>query len=159
MSELLLAIQAVYDALDQIGVQPAAITKNYGTPEEETIPRTAYGDGWNACAEELLDKIYGQLEVLSKGVDKNFALFALLDLGWAEGDKYILNMNDTFHYACADAEEVSKEEAPEVARLFKAHGYKGLDYWVAEKRGYDPEIPRYKARVEEVRTQERKTKC
>jgi hypothetical protein len=155
MSDILLAIKAVEDALEQIGIYPQAVTKNYGTDKEETIPRTTWQDGWNACVMEHIDKIYNQLEKLKEGVDKNFALLSLIDAGWAEGDKYILNMNDTFHYACADAEEVTKEEAKEVVELFKQHGWKGIDYWVAKKRGYDPEIPRYKERVEEVRLKEK----
>ena len=154
MSDILLAIKAVEDALDQIGIYPQSVTKNYGTDKEETTPRTTWQDGWNACNMEIPDKIYGQLKELRKGVDKNFALLSIIDAGWAEGDKYILNMNDTFHYACADEEEITKEEAEEVVRLFKRHGMKGIDYWVACKRGYDPEIPHYKEGVEQVRKAE-----
>jgi hypothetical protein len=62
-------------------------------------------------------------------------------------------MNDTFG-GYADAEEASKEEVKEIDRLFVNYGYKGITYWVAKKRGYDPKIPRHKKDVEDVRKSE-----
>jgi hypothetical protein len=154
MSNILLAIEAVENALGNIGVYPESRTENYGSKDQKTTPRTTWQDGWNACYVEILEKIFDQLRILRKEVDENFALLSLIDAGWMDEDKYVLNMNDTFHYACADCEEVNKEEAKEVVRLFKRYGFKGIDYWVAQKRGYDPEIPRYKEGVEEVRLHE-----
>jgi hypothetical protein len=154
MSEILLAIKAVEDALESIGIFPQSVTKNYGTDKEETTPRTTWQDGWNACILEHIEKIYNQLEELKKEVNEDFALLSLIDAGWVSGDEFVLNMNDTFHYACADAESVTKEQATEVVRLFKKHGMKGIDYWVACQRGYDPEIPHYKTNVEQVRALE-----
>jgi hypothetical protein len=82
------------------------------------------------------------------------ALLLIADVGWLDRGKFILNMNDTFWYACSDAEEVGEDEIKEVARLFSTYGWQGIDYWVANKRGYDPEIPRHKEEVEEVRKKE-----
>ena len=155
-SDILIAIQAVSDVIETIGIHPASVTKNYGIPEEETIPRVTWKDGWNACMMEMSEKVWDQLEELRKGIDENFALLALIDAGWYEGDKFVLNINDTFHYACADAETVDKEQAKEIVRLFKKHGFKGIDYWVATQRGYDPKVPHYKERVETVRAIEGK---
>ena len=47
----------------------------------------------------------------------------------------MLNLNDTFFWACADAEYVSDEELPEVASLFFRYGWCGILYWVNLKRG------------------------
>lgn len=47
----------------------------------------------------------------------------------------ILNLNDAFYWACADGEEVTDEELPEVAELFFRYGMCGIYYWVLRKRG------------------------
>ena len=44
-----------------------------------------------------------------------------------------LNMNDVWGWACADGEDVSDDELPEVARLFWHYGWAGILYWVSEK--------------------------
>jgi hypothetical protein len=159
MKELAIAIKTVYDALDQIGIHPAAVTTSYGTPEEKTVERVTWKDGWNACVMEHIDIISKALENLQTNYDENFAILSITDLGWyePEQDVILLNMSDTFHYACADCEPVTHEEAKEVVRLFEKHGVKGVDYWVAEKRGYDPKIPKYCDRVQAVRMLERGT--
>lgn len=46
-----------------------------------------------------------------------------------------LNMNDTWAWACADAEYVPDAELPRVAELFWWYGYAGLLFWVSERRG------------------------
>ena len=48
-------------------------------------------------------------------------------------DKYILNMNDVWAWACADCEEVLEDELPELARLFFQYGWAGILYWVSQK--------------------------
>jgi len=53
---------------------------------------------------------------------------------WIAG-RHMLNLNDTFGWACADTEEVMPEEIPAVARLFRLYGMCGVYYWVAVKRG------------------------
>lgn len=121
--------------------------------KSSTVERTTYQEGWNAAILNISKEIFKQFNILSKGVDEDLALLALTDAGWIDGDKFELNMNDTFHYG-SDSETVSKEEVKEVARLFRAHGGRGIDYWVAIRRGYDPEIPKYKKGVEEVRKYE-----
>jgi hypothetical protein len=45
----------------------------------------------------------------------------------------VLNMNDTWGWACADGEDVSDEELPRVAELFYRYGWCGLLYWVSER--------------------------
>jgi hypothetical protein len=48
-----------------------------------------------------------------------------------------LNMNDTWAWACADAEYVPDEELPEVSRLFFCYGWCGILYWVSERNGHE----------------------
>jgi|SRR5579859_283784 len=47
----------------------------------------------------------------------------------------IINLNDTFFWACSDGEYVNDEELPEVAALFFRYGWCGILYWVNCKRG------------------------
>ena len=153
MSELLSAIQSIKDAISQMDCFPDSIITEDGKERK----RDSYGDGWNACWTKMFEKIWDRLSLLEKeGIDENFALLSLLDVGWVseDGDEFDLNMNDTFFFATSDVETLNKEEAKEVIKLIKRHGFKGMDYWVAQKRGYDPEIPRYAKRVEEVRALE-----
>ena len=46
----------------------------------------------------------------------------------------VLNMNDVWGWACADCEEVSDDELPELATLFFRYGFCGVLYWVSKKR-------------------------
>lgn len=43
--------------------------------------------------------------------------------------------NDTFAYACADAEGITLEKAPEILRLYRAGGWPAVARWVQEQRG------------------------
>jgi len=57
-----------------------------------------------------------------------------------EGDGYydknlVLNANDTWAWALAWCQDVSAQEIPEVARLYRRWGYAGLLYWMSEKNG------------------------
>lgn len=154
MFEKSLGTKAIEDVLMSIGIYPAATIKNYGTKEQEEIPRTEKQEGWNDCLIEITKRIFDSLDRIDKGEDNNFAILSLLELGRIDGDKFVINLNDTFFYACADNEEISKEEAKEVIIMIKKYGDSGLIYWIAKKRNYDPEIPEYKALVEKVRAEE-----
>jgi hypothetical protein len=150
MSNMLQAIATIRDALLTAGIYPKTVIDEEGIKE-----RTAYQDGWNACLMEISKKIWDQLKMLSEQEDENFALLSLIDAGWVDEEgNFDLNMNDTFHFATSDVETLNREQAKEVVRFFKTYGFKGIDYWVATHRGYDPEIPYYKERVKDVRAQE-----
>jgi hypothetical protein len=47
---------------------------------------------------------------------------------------YLLNLNDTWHWACGDCEEIEPEEVAEIYRLFTHYGYYGAYYWAWLKR-------------------------
>ena len=150
MIDMLMAIKAVQDVLSTTGIYPQSMTDKDG----KNTKRTEWQDGWNAAILHISKEIFKQFDIMSKGVDEDLALLLLADVGWLRGKDLMLNMNDTFHYACSDSEIVESFEFKEVARLFKTYGGKGIDYWVAKKRGYDPEISEYKEGVEEVRAKE-----
>lgn len=48
----------------------------------------------------------------------------------------MLNMNDTWAWACADGEDVPDEELPRVAELFFQYGWCGILYWVSERNNH-----------------------
>lgn len=51
-----------------------------------------------------------------------------------------VNVNDTFCYACGDAEEVPKASLPEIAQIYRQHGGVGLICWAAKRRDLDPVV-------------------
>lgn len=58
-----------------------------------------------------------------------------------------LLMNDTFHYASADAEGVEWGELEEVYAVWKKDNWKGLVRWAAKKRGCKP-LPQIQAQLD-----------
>lgn len=50
-----------------------------------------------------------------------------------------LNCNDVFAWACADAEDVSYDELPELFRLYEVNSYCGPTQWVCVKRNQKPQ--------------------
>jgi len=70
------------------------------------------------------------------------------------GNKYLLNMNDVWFWACADYEEVKEEELPEVALLFYRYGSIGLLYWVSQKRNARSEFSDINRHIDFVRHEE-----
>jgi hypothetical protein len=150
---MLLAIKAVQDVLATVGIYPQKMTTVAKDGKSSTVERTTYQNGWNAAIIYISKKICEQFDIMSEGVDEDLALLALADVGWIKGDIFQLNMNDTFYYG-ADMESINREEVKEVARLFRTYGSKGIDYWVAQKRGYDPKVAKYERGVEEVRKNE-----
>ena len=153
-----LVMKAVTDVLSTFGVYPqASVTVDDFGKETSRKERTEWQEGWNAAFMEVSKRI-GEVEkwIEEEGISDELSLLLVADVGYLVDGKFFLNMNDTFWYACADNEEVSKGEIKDVAGFFATYGYKGITYWVARKRGFDPEIPRYKNDVGEVRKAEKK---
>lgn len=155
MIELKITIKTVMDVLMTTGVYPQSTSTwdEKTNTIKDTKLRTEWQEGWNACQWEIFNKLNNALGELEEGISNELALLIVADVGWMQNGKLQLNMNDTF-YGCADCEEVTPDEYKEVARLFRKYGDKGLTYWVAKKRGYDPEISKYKEEVKEIRKQE-----
>lgn len=51
-----------------------------------------------------------------------------------------LNMNDTFHYACADGCKISGDDLLDLIPLVEIYGYDAIIAYEAINRGYDPTI-------------------
>lgn len=133
-------------AVDDMGIYPKSTIRG----DVET-PRTEWQDGWNAAVMKMTEK-HGQFTGWARSLTDECAtmLLELLDaddqavyLGTREidGQSTItlkILLNDTFSYACADAERFEVADLPEIHRLWKAHGYYGLVAWVARKRNEEP---------------------
>ncbi len=54
-----------------------------------------------------------------------------------------INMNDTFHYACADVSNISSDDAMDLLDYIGDYGFDALMAYEAISRGYDPDIKKY----------------
>lgn len=52
---------------------------------------------------------------------------------------YSFNMNDTFHWACADTCEIDSDDLNDLIPLIKKHEYMAIIAYEAIFRGYDPD--------------------
>jgi hypothetical protein len=57
---------------------------------------------------------------------------------WTNGWTSAVNVNDTFYYACADAESLEPGRAHEVRAAYERWGYHGVIAWASIKRNQDP---------------------
>lgn len=55
-----------------------------------------------------------------------------------EGFEQVLNMNDVWGWACADAQAVPDDKLIEVAELFWRYGWCGILYWVIQQGEWGP---------------------
>lgn len=129
-------------SVDDVGIYPRAIIRD----GVETL-RTEWQDGWNACVTAITDK-HGVFTVWAEALSEEQRAMILklmnddgepVTLLFRDGTVHLtLTCGDTFAYACADAEFFTLDELPEIARLWKAHGYYGTVAWIARKRGAEP---------------------
>lgn len=94
----------------------------------------AYKLGWD---DSIMDRHRIEMEIVrqvDEGVcdDETMLLASNRCFGGDDGS-LSLNMNDTWGWALAWCPEVTKEEIPEVARLFRDYGRAGLMYWHSRK--------------------------
>lgn len=71
------------------------------------------------------------------------------------GFERCLNLNDAMHWATADCERVSYEEAPEVWDLFFRYGWCGILYWVCKKRDETSSFEDVRRMVQFVKAEEK----
>ncbi|MDO8659570.1 MAG: hypothetical protein Q7K54_03120 [Candidatus Parcubacteria bacterium] len=141
-----LAVEGVLsDQADDVGIYPRAIVSPDGVEKQ----RTEYQSGWNDASIAILkqktslSRFYEELTDTQK---KQLGELLLLDAGvWLQGDKekicLYLNMNDTFAWACADAEEFTIEELPIIYDVFEKFGHSGIIAWASQKNGMEPIKP------------------
>lgn len=58
--------------------------------------------------------------------------------GWDDYWRPVINVSDTFYYACADAEGMKVSDAAELQHIFEQYGWDGIVAWVAIKRDEQP---------------------
>lgn len=86
---------------------------------------------------QLQDWTPEQYEAIKYLVDKNHLFNPVADD--LEPPVLLLNMNDMFAWACADGEEITPQEAIEVADAVKQIGSYGDLLWTCKKRGGEPQ--------------------
>lgn len=123
----------VGNCFDTVGMYPLSVTK-LGV----TINRTDWQSGFNYGVIEIVKRIEETIEFFEKSQNEDLLRLLELDLGWWKDNKFRLNMNDTFSWACADSEDVDEKDYKEILRLYDLYGYEGLIYWVSEVRGELP---------------------
>lgn len=138
-----------FSAHGTIGIYPQSVRGG----EKPYEKRTDYMNGWNACAMALI-KAHGVIEKAFYNLlpEEQEHLQDLLDeeiVWWVidgeeEGSKgtLVINVNDTFGYACADSEDMTFNDINPVYELYKDFGYDGVVAWVAKNRNEDPIKPR-----------------
>ena len=131
---------------DTTGVYPSSVIGGENPYRE----RNDYQNGWNDAIMSINKKKnaarhwYEDLPANQKYALENL----LLDTGggivfihWNEKTKVtmvLLNMNDTFCYACADAEDVKPEDFELLSELYKKFDYDGLIAFVANRNNIEP---------------------
>jgi len=147
IDQILLELRSISD---NMGVYPASM-RGFGE-ETDYEQRDGYKNGWNACYSDFFERVDKILDSAGKEWDSNSRLFAAdeeYSFRWANGQWHVI-LNDTWYYACADGEEISKEQEEEVAGYYRQFGCAGVLYWVHLQRKSLPEIPRYRTMVQGV---------
>jgi hypothetical protein len=101
--------------------------------------RTEWQDGWNSSLMAYSKRLYKIIEENFDEYTNDILFLQLAKAGYMRDGKFVLGMNDTFHWGCSASEEVPKKDLHAVVELYRRFGDSGLLYWVAQKRGYDPD--------------------
>lgn len=128
-------------AIDSLGICCAGVHHPDGT----FVPRDARGEGWNDCIEATHNARWGFVEWAETLSESEQEL--LLKLHKSDELVFFFNdeskevtaavlMSDTFAYACADAEEFSKEDLPSLLTLFEKFSSDGLTAWASSRRNW-----------------------
>lgn len=127
-------------ARTSLGIYPQSITRD-GIREE----RTPWQDGWNAAILALLKNYEGittWIAALPTETARTVRELIAADVLYLHVKSDVVtcfvSMNDTFAYACADDEDVTVEELPLVADIWRDYGADGLTAWAAIRRDETP---------------------
>ena len=125
-------IMTISNVIDQ-GIYPAA---NNG------VPRSEKQNGWNDAVMDFDEKLRLFEDAFDKDWFKPLIYLAINDLIFLRYKNQeiviLLLCSDTFTYACADCEEIEKENLIEVCEIYDKFGYDGLVAWVAIRRSEEP---------------------
>ena len=143
------------ELMDNIVGTTGVYAKSYTDADGNKTERTDWQDGWNAAFTIISRKFHeAEKQIEDNLIDRKKALLLISNTCYMRDNKLYILLNDTFHFACADSEIVEEEEIEDVIKYFRSYGDDGVLYWVAKKRGYDPDIDIFKESVERVRKQE-----
>ena len=148
LSKFLIELNAISS---EMGVYPEAV-QGYND-ERDYTQRDGYKNGWNAAVME-----YG-MKLASAGFkaqepwsdpEKVFASDPGVFEPRTKGG-WMVNLSDTWYYACADCEDIEPEEYKDVAKWYRDYGYAGVLWWVFLKREHEPQVARPKKLVQAFR--------
>lgn len=141
-------------ARTSLGIYPQSITRDGVTSQ-----RTPWQDGWNAAILALLKNYEGittWIAALPIETAQTVRELIAADVLYLHFKNDIVTcfvaMSDTFEYACADAEDVTVEELPLVAGIWRDYGADGLTAWAATRRDEAPIRERQTERYHAART-------
>jgi hypothetical protein len=143
---------AYYD----MGVYCQAVIDGDGTKKK----RTEWQEGWNAYGSALLKKtsiIDKWLRSLPEDAGSVVRLLEedrlCISVDESEPDAprlvLMVNCNDLFYWACADAEEITLAELPALEQALQESPTHGDLLWCARKRQMRPQAPYYKGFTKE----------
>lgn len=140
---------AAYIAHENIGYYPQKTV--YADGREEL--RTEKQEGWNECGvaqTEYISRVWAWLEALpaeSKTLVEDLLIEEKLRLSTREDDGKIqpwILCNDLFFWGCADGEDISLEELPQLLECHALSPSFGGDLWCCRKRNMRPQAAFYK---------------
>lgn len=111
--------------------------------------RTEWQEGWNACQKDILDKAIVVEENINN-VDPYIQNLILQDHIFTHIDTeekklcFSINCNDLFAWACADSEEFTEEDLPDLKKAYEDSPKNGDILWACRKREMRPQKPYYK---------------
>jgi len=132
------------------------------TDNSDAMPSIEFRKGFNEALDEIQANrklLMGWLEALSQDTQsmmedlliRDMLEFYIDDQG---GLRTYINLNDTFGYACADAEGINIEEVPVFHKIFMKYGWDGAVAWASKKRNAMPIPPlitdKFKTALEEL---------
>lgn len=124
-------VEEIYGVDGDMGIYPSAVK---GCDKEHDYEqRNGFKNGWNAAVMEYGGALRDAVKRATKGTSDDKSLLLAADVGWLRTGVFYLNMNDTWGWACAWAEEVPDDKIKDVTRLYRKWGCAGLDYWVSEQ--------------------------
>ena len=131
-------------ARDNMGIHPQSWTDNNGV----TTKRTPEQEAHNKCLMRMTENRTKAHKMLKSCPPELFDLIRDDESGvsislWGDGPTFEVNCNDLFWWACADAEELTLEEIPDLLRALEESPKFGTDLWVARKREMRPQDPYY----------------
>jgi hypothetical protein len=125
-----------------LGLYPAAVS--WYNDERDYTQRDGFKDGWNAAIMEHARQFSAAVDRADFALDHDEQLFRSDDATlWKSSDgTWEVFLNDTWYYACGDAQPIEEAEKRIVADWYRRFGQAGVYYWVSLKRGHNSEIPK-----------------